>query len=343
MFNKILIDQQRLNNNIKQVILSNPNSKVCAMVKANAYGVGTKEVVKTIDEFVDFYGVACFFEYLCVRKFSKKPVLIVGELERQNLNEDVSYSCSCLDDVKFLAEQNRPFKIHLKINTGMNRFGFDDIVEFEKSLEIIQHSNLIFEGLFTHFATGDDYADVQFERFKKYIFMAKSYNFKPIIHADNSIVNENRNHNLDMVRIGYDLFLNDSEKFCPVTKIATKIVQVKMVKRGELVGYDYKFVAKKKMKVAVIPVGYADGFDCKYIGLKLTLNNKKCKVLNVCMDCFMLDITNTNLKKNDTIFLLDDVNNLKLFANYTKTSCYEVMCKFSHLRCERKLISSSSN
>ena len=93
MINEILISKTNLINNIKQVRLNNPNSLLCAMVKANAYGVGMKEVAKIIDPFVDFYGVACFFEAKRLKKYTQKKILILGKLDTQGqrINIDIEF------------------------------------------------------------------------------------------------------------------------------------------------------------------------------------------------------------------------------------------------------------
>lgn len=338
MFNKICIYKENLINNIKQVKHDNPNSKVCAMVKANAYGVGANEVVQILEPFVDYWGVACFFEAQQISAKTQKQILILGALERDCVDERYSYACGNLEDLKFLISLKKQIKIHIKINTGMNRFGFKSIKEFKQVLNLISHSNLVFEGLFTHFATTDEHVEKQMNEFEKYIKVTHRFGYYPIIHADKSLVNEKFNHHLDMVRIGYSLYNRDEGWFLPAVEIKSKIVETVKVSKGELVGYNYRFVAKHKMNVAIIPIGYADGFDLKYIGLNLKIDGVECQVLNVCMDCFMLDITNSKLKKGDEIVILNKFNPLKTYAKFISTSEYHIMTNFSHMRCDRVII-----
>ena len=141
-----------------------------------------------------------------------------------------------------------------------------------------------------------------------------------------------------MVRIGFNLFNGQDNWFLPVREIKSQIVQVNDVKKGELVGYANRFIAKKKTKVAVVPIGYADGFDLRLVGFDLLFDGVNCKVLNVCMDCFMLDITDTKLKKGDEIYVLNKFNSLKHFADYLQTSEYEIGCKFSNIRADRVIV-----
>ena len=338
MFNQIIIHKNKLINNIKQVKAENPNSKVCVMVKANAYGVGDKEVVQILEEYVDFWGVACFFEANRIKALTKKNILIVGALEKENIDESFSYTCSCYEDVKYLTALNRKIKIHLKINSGMNRYGFKSLKEFKRVLGLIKKSELCLEGVFTHFATTDSFVNKQTSIFNKYVSICKSFGFNPIVHADNSLVNENSNHGLDMVRVGLSVYSRSEKCFLPAIEIKTKIVNIVKVKPGELVGYNYRCVANKNMIVGIVPIGYADGFDMRFIGLTLNVNGVNCKVLNICMDCFMIDLTQSETKKGDEIYMINKFNPLTVYADYLETSVYEVSTKFSKMRAERIIV-----
>ena len=335
MFNSYIVNKQNLINNIKQVAKLNPNSKICAMVKANAYGVGTDVVVPILNEFVDFYGVACFFEAKKLFKITNKKILIFGSIEQSCVDEKFSYTCSSLEDVMFLKGLNKRINIHLKINTGMNRFGFKYVGEFKKALKEILKSKLKLEGVYTHFATVDSYVETQMKKFLIFKNLVSKY-FKDVIyHTDNSMVNLNKNHNLNMVRVGYNLFLNSSGQFKPVCKINSKIVAVNKIRKGEIVGYNKKFVADKNLTVGIVPVGYADGFSIKNIGLELIINNKKCKVLNVCMDCFMVDITKAKIKKGTDVQILGNINSLQNYSKYLSVNEYEVLTNFALIRANK--------
>ena len=149
------------------------------------------------------------------------------------------------------------------------------------------------------------------------------------------MVSELKNHALDMVRIGFNMYNQDKFGYKPVVKIKSKIVQINSVKKGELIGYDRRFVASKKMKVAIIPIGYADGFDMRYIGGSILFKSVQCKILNICMDCFMLDVTDVNVNIDEDIYILDRNNTLYKYAQMLNTTEYEVMTKFNQMRAER--------
>lgn len=337
MFNLKIINKNNLINNIKQVRQRNPNSMVCAMVKANAYGVGLKEVVKILSPYADFFGVACFCEAEAVKKLCTNRILIVGPLEYAKVDPAFSFTCQSLEDVNFLVGLNRPLRVHLKVNSGMNRFGFKSPKEFKLALTKIKNSLLFLEGVFTHFATADEYVNKQMQKFKKFVKICKDFGFNPLVHADNSLVNEKFNHHLDMVRIGFDLYNNDNKIFKPVLEIESTIVKINKLKKGELAGYDYRFQASSPTKIAVVPIGYADGFDMRFLGLKLSVNKKMCKVVNICMDCFMLDITKCNFKVGDKIKILNSKNSLKKYSKKAKTTIYEVGTRFGSIRAKTKI------
>ena len=124
MFNEILISRANLINNIEQARRNNPNSKICVMVKANAYGVGMSEVVSVIDDYVDCYGVACFFEAEALRRLTYKDILIVGALD--NIEDcvrlDIQVSIHSLADARKIKDISKSIKVHIKLNTGMNRY-----------------------------------------------------------------------------------------------------------------------------------------------------------------------------------------------------------------------------
>lgn len=337
MFNEFIINKNILISNVKQAKKICSNCKICAMVKANAYGVGAKTVVKILNDYVDYFGVACFFEAKEIKNLTNKKILIVGPLEKRKLDCNFSYTCNSVEDLKFVASQNNAIPVHLKINTGMNRYGIKTIKELKHCLNIIKDNNMNLEGVFTHFSTSDEFVDVQFKKFKKFINVVKSFKFNPIFHCDNSETSFKFNHKMDMVRLGHCLYIGDQKKFNQVVKIVSQVRQINRIKKGEFVGYNKRFVAEKNMLVATVPFGYADGFSVNNIGFFLNIKNVECKILNVCMDCFMLDVTNLNLKIGDKIEILNEKNNLKFYAKNSKIIDYEIMCRFSFSRTKKIL------
>ncbi len=343
MLNKVIVNANNIVNNVNYVKKSNPNSLICAMVKANAYGVGLKTVVETLSKHVDYFGVVNLREAIETGKYTNKKILIVGCLEKCGAVNRFSYACHCLDDVVFLAKLNKKICVHLKVNSGMNRYGFKDIFEFTEALKIIKNSQLVFEGLYTHFATTDNFVEKQMKIFKKFVKCCSLFEFKPLIHVDNSSVNHVKNHHKGMVRIGYDLYNACTKNLKPAVSIKTRVAQIQSCKKGELVGYNKLCVLTKDTDVAILPIGYADGFSLLFKDMELLIKNKPCKVLNVCMDCFMLDVTSLKIKKGDFVYILNKLNPLKNYSNHTGLSEYEIMCNFSSMRGDRLIFSHHKN
>lgn len=334
MFNEFIIDSKKLIKNIKQAKQKSNNKKICAMVKADAYGIGAKTVVKLLNDYVDYFGVACFFEANSIKRYTNKKILIVGPVERKRIDERFSYTCNGIEDLKYIASKNKNVSIHLKVNSGMNRYGIKNLKEFIVCLQFIKTNKLKLEGVFTHFATSDKYTNLQYKKFLKFVRATKELNLDPIFHCDNSETSFSFYHKMDMIRIGHCLYLGGNG-FELIAKINSPIVQINEIKKNEQVGYDNRFIAKKNMRIAVLPVGYADGFSLNNIGKNLLIKNNQCQILNICMDCFMLDITNTNLKINDKIEILNNINNLQFYAKNSSTIDYEIMCRFSLMRSKK--------
>ena len=335
MYNNIIISKANLINNIEQAKHSNPNSKICVMVKANAYGVGVREVVSVVDDYVDCYGVACFFEAKKLREITDKEILIVAPSDdyRDCVEYNIQISCHSIADARRIKALNLPIKVHIKINTGMNRYGISSIGEFKLVVRLLRSSRAQIVGVYTHFATDDEFVDEQMNRFLSVVKTTDA-----MLHVDNSAVSEARNHNLDMVRLGYNIYIQDLHGFKPVVRIKSTIVQIHRIKKGQMVGYNRRFVSDGKMRVAVIPIGYADGLDMRYIGGTIFFNGCNCKILNICMDCFMIDITEAGGVVGDEIFVIDKYNPIKKFAQMLNSSEYEVMTKFANMRADRIIV-----
>lgn len=331
MFNQIIIN---INNIIKNIELAKKKPQLtCVMMKANAYGVGASIVAREISPSVDYFGVANIEEARELKLLTDKKILIVGPLcEYGDL--DFEYTCSSLDDINKLKSTNQKYKIHLKVNTGMNRYGFSSLEEFYNALKEIKNSQLKLVGVYTHFATTDSFVNEQMKKFLRFKKLSKK-KFKGLIfHADNSTVANKFNHKLDMVRLGHSIYLNSKY---PSLEIQSQIVETREIKVGQLVGYSKRFIAKRDMKIAILPIGYADGFSLKLIGFKIKIGKHYCRVLNVCMDCCMIDITDTRLKKLDYVGIVDSHNPISKYAKYLKTIDYEVLTSLSHVRGERTL------
>lgn len=312
------------------------------MVKANGYGLGFETICKTLLGKAKFFGVANLQEALQIRKFDNiTPVLVVGIVEDflTALKYNISITIDNENQINNLIKtfQNKKLsqkiKIHIKINSGMNRLGINNKKTLKNIIKIIKKYNFIeFEGIFTHFATADCdelFFNKQLKIFNEYIKLIPPI-FNPIKHIGGSAVLQNINieeYQDFMFRIGIDLYLNPN----PVIKITSKIIKILKLNKGDRVGYSNSYICNKSTKIAVIPLGYADGINRKlgnygYVKIK----NRICKIVgNVCMDMFFVDITNTDFEIGDNVLVFENAN---VWSKICETIPYEILTSFRYNR-----------
>lgn len=356
-FNNYIVNLSNLKNNfneIKQCV--GANVKVCAMVKADAYGHGLKDVCNVLVG-ADFFGVASVFEAKKIRKFNKfTNILVVGVSNWEHIIwcgcANVSVTVSSVSELnKIISILNgAKIKVHIKINTGLNRIGVNTISEFKQILRIIKdNNNIMLEGVFTHFATKLNDVEFMLKQYETFCSFTKFVdNQDVIIHCCNSFATLwfNKFHN-GMVRCGFNLYgwqLASPLNLKPVLNITSKIVFIHKIKKGESVGYDRDFIADKNMVVAVLPIGYADGLDRRLSNnFSVLVNGEWAKIIgNICMDVCMVDITAINAAVGDDVVLLGNSGKLELtphnYASVLGTSPYEILLKFKYDRMNRILI-----
>ncbi len=338
-------------------------SKLCCIIKADAYGHGSVRVARLYEALgADFLAVSNIEEALTVRKADvKTPLLILGYthpscapiLAENNISQCVySYEygkalekSAKAADVKLL--------IHLKVDVGMGRLGFvfrdGDENAFSQALEICNSEQFITEGIFTHFPMADSglakrsVTKKQYERFSTIIkrFNDNGIEFD-IKHCSNSAAAiDFPEYSMDMVRLGIALYgvspVKDIYKLDLKNTLSLKTVisNIKTVKKGEAVGYGSEFVAKKDVLIATLPIGYADGFKCENFknGNMIYLKGKHCPITGrVCMDQIMIDISNTEgLSVGDEVFIYGSGSEIDLeaYSIANKKIPYETMCEIS--------------
>ncbi|MBO5309953.1 MAG: alanine racemase [Clostridia bacterium] len=331
MFSKMIFCGKTLKKNFDAL----PTKNVCAMVKANAYGMGLKRVCKTLLGKAKFFGVATLEEALSIRKFDKQtPVLLVGVCSDFALAAANNISVTVENENQFFQIQKlkiSAIKIHIKINTGMNRFGFNNKKQLKKILnKIKKNKKIVFEGFYTHFYATENKKTtlMQLKKFEKFVDLIPQ-NFQPIIHIGGGGVvdalefDQYKNY---MVRVGLKLYEN-------VVKIKSQIVKIFDVRRRENVGYSGAFVAKKKTRVGIVPLGYADGINRALGGRGyVRISGKLCKIIgNVCMDSFFVDITRVACNVGDEVLVFDDAAD---WAKIAQTIPYEILTNLNFARME---------
>lgn len=316
------------------------NKQIIVMVKANAYGHGLKQVVNVLKDKVKYFGVANEKEAIKVKRFSPKSnILVVGKsiaFSTLILN-DIEFTIDDIDEVYNIIKECKRLrkiaKIHIAINTGMNRIGVKAIADFKEIINMIDatsHIKLI--GIFTHCFDADlklNNFNKQMVKFKRYCNLIKDRNL--IIHIGGSYCLSQRIPKfISHVRTGFYLYGYGNFNLKPVMKIESYVAKILTCQKGENIGYG-KTKIKKKTQIATIPMGYADGVPRNLSGKAYVyLNNQKCKIIGkICMDVLMIDITDKNIKLQDRITIMKDA---MYFAKIAKTSPYEILTNFSKAR-----------
>ncbi|MCQ2512050.1 MAG: alanine racemase [Lachnospiraceae bacterium] len=350
------INLDAIRNNIQSAQkLLNDGVKTCAIIKADGYGHGAVPIAKNLVDLVDFYAVASFEEAMeLVNNGIKTPILILGyihySLNEEAIQNDIRLTVYDLDMAKKVSRSavkvGKTAKIHLKINTGMNRIGFKPTPE---NLEVIKKisklKNIEIEGVFTHFHSADEKSlSSSYDQevlFKEYTDAIEAMGIHiPIKHCSNSAATiRMKNANYNMVRMGiiiYGLYPSKyvkQMKLQPAMTLKSHITALKTLQKGDTVGYGATFTAQHKMQLATVSVGYADGYmrNLKNKG-KVLVRGQICKIVgSVCMDQIMIDVSKvSNVKVHDEVILVGKVKDKEIsmeeVAELAGTINYEFAC-----------------
>lgn len=311
----------------------NSDTKLCAVIKANGYGHGALKIAETIEELPYIWGfaVATVEEALAlIEDGRKKPALILGiafENEYEEIvSNDIRPTVCDYGVAQKLSEiaktMNKTCRIHLAIDTGMSRIGFqvkEDTADIIEAISVLP--NIEIEGIFTHFHGADEKDKTstynQIALFKRMIEMLQARNITiPIKHCSNSAgIVEIGDANFDMVRAGITMYgLWPSEDVSreilslkPAMTIRSHITFIKDLEPGRTVSYGGTYVTEKTTRIATIPVGYADGYarGLSNKGYVLVHGQKAYICGRVCMDQFMVDVTDIpDVKEGDLVTLV---------------------------------------
>lgn len=337
--------------------LLKPDTKIMAIIKADAYGHGAVEVANVIDDLADAYGVAILEEGIELRKAGiTKPILILGFTTKPQYSAMVDYDIETavfqLDMAKNMSEialqKNKPAKIHIKLDTGMSRIGF---ALNEKSLadisEIAKLPGIQINGCFSHFARMDETdktkAMLQFKHFCDFTQKIEETGISlPIKHISNSAgIMEAPEVHLDMVRDGICLYgLYPSEEvqkdkllLTPAMELKAYVSFVKELEAGIEIGYGGTYTTTRKTTVATVPVGYADGYPRSLSNKgRVLIHGQSAPIIGrVCMDQFMVDVTEIpEVKEGDVVTLFgkdgDEEISIEEISEMSYSFNYEFVC-----------------
>jgi alanine racemase len=334
-----------------------PNVKIMIMVKAFSYGSGSFEVANLLQfHQADYLAVAYADEGIELRKAGISLPIMVMNPEFEALEsiiihqiEPEIYSFKILNELESILINrahplNKPIGIHIKIDTGMHRLGFmqndiDELIERLKS-----NPKIIIKSIFSHLAASDSPDFDEFTQQQISIYqecsskIQNAFNYSITRHIANSAaITRFPQAQYDMVRLGIGIYgvasdINIQNNLQIVTRLKSIISQIKNIKKGDSVGYNRAFVAEKDMKIATIPIGYADGFDRRFSQGKasVVVNGVECKIIgNVCMDMCMIDLGNIEASEGDEVIIFGDKPSIQDLAKSIGSIPYEILTSIS--------------
>lgn len=326
------IDLDTISENIKAAKDTLKNgTKIMAIIKADGYGHGAVPIARELNDLVDAYGVAIVEEGIELRNSGiDKPILILGYTAVEQLNEVIAYDITQtvfqFEIAKRMDEeakrQGKVAKVHIKIDTGMGRIGYQPCREsIDEIIKISKLEHIDIEGIFTHFACADmkdkTSADEQLASFVRFTTELEEAGVNiRLRHASNSAGIVDMNYaNLDMVRCGittYGLYPSEEVNknnlaIKPAMELKTHISYVKELEAGHGIGYGSTFVTDKLMRIATIPVGYGDGYSRALSNRgRVLIHGKSAPIVGrVCMDQFMIDVSEIpEVEQGDLVTLI---------------------------------------
>ena len=347
-----------------------PKTKVMVMVKAFAYGSGSAEVANLLQfHRVDYLAVAYTDEGVELRKNGiRLPIMVMNpsmesfdllleyDLEPeiysfQLLNNFIDFvenhnNSKNITSKNITSENTKPIKIHLKLDTGMKRLGFEENEEENLSNILLQNQkNIIIASIMSHLAGADEAEHNEFSKNQIAIFdrfsakIIEKIGYNPIKHIANSpAIVRFPEAQFDMIRLGIGLYGVEmagiaQKQLMPISKLKTVISQIKHINKNETVGYSRKGIMHQNGKIATIAIGYADGFNRRFsngVG-EVSINGTLCKVIgNVCMDMTMIDVSHLkDVQQGDEVVIFDENLTISMLAKKINTIPYEVLTGIS--------------
>jgi alanine racemase len=349
------INLDHLWHNVLEARKAAPGKEIIPVVKANAYGHGVIPIVSFLHEKgIRIFAVSTLEESLELRnQFKDIDILMMGPILEADLKiaskHHIQITLYDLPIIKAVLNQNLPLTTHLKIDTGMSRYGLVDTEDILKAIHQLSiHPMIDLRGIYTHFATSseqDALYERQLERFMNLLDLIPN---KPkMIHISNSSSIFKREQKLDFtthVRLGISLYGlsldNPKPDLKPVMSLKSKVVEIKSLKKGDTVGYGGTYQAFENERIAILPIGYADGFIRRNKTGSIEIRDKKQKIVGIiCMDATFVKV-DEDVQVGDIATLFGGIITIDDVAKRLNTITYEVITQVSY-RVPRVTIRSS--
>lgn len=331
------INLTNISNNIKKVINKyNDYKYYIGVVKADSYGhYGLRVVKSIIDGGCNYLAVSSLDEALVIRKKFNIPILCLGIIDEKYLKicEKNNIDVTVTNYDYFNKIKNYNLNIHLKIDTGMNRLGIKEKDEFNQIINEIKNSNLNLKGIFTHIYEGSNKENTK-KQINKFIEITKDIDLSkiPIVHIAQSdtLINYPKIPFCNGCRLGIIMYgLTGNLDFSNTFSLISEIIEIKTVKKGEIVSYNGTYKADSDIKIGIVSIGYADGINRKMTGSYVYINNKKYQIIGtICMDMLMVKIDDS-VNLHSKVYIYKDIEHIKYLSNYLNTIPYELICGVS--------------
>lgn len=356
------IDLDALVHNFDIIKKEAAGAKLMAVVKADAYGHSARIVAPLLEQHgADAFAVSNIEEAITLRGCGiTRPILILGytpvSMAAQLYLNDISQCVYSPEYARDLSERacadGVKVKIHIKLDTGMSRIGFDcrdeELSGIEEAIAAARLNGFVFEGVFTHFAVSDrteteedGFTDAQYRRFSVAVEQFEKAGLRPKYrHCCNSAAFclDNDKH-FDLCRPGIILYgltpssaLTLKENFIPVMTVKSVVSMVKKIKKGDTVSYGRTFTADREMKIATVTAGYADGYP-RLLSNKgyVLINGKRADIIGrICMDQLSVDVSDIpDVKQGDEVILFGKTLPVEELADMCGTINYEIICGIS--------------
>lgn len=333
------ISLKNIEDNVRTLISKyNDYKYYFGVVKADCYGHND---IKTVESIINggcnYLAVATLDEAMSIRKYLKDiPILCLGIINQEYINEciknNITITISNLSYLeKLIKYDTTNLKVHIKVNTGMNRLGVNNKEEFNKIYQLIKDSNLYLEGIYTHIYEASN-EELTLKQFNKFESITSDINLEeiPIVHlcASDATMNYKKLPYANGCRLGiamYGLAENKELNLKSTFSLYSNIIQINEVE-NETVGYNGTYKVNEKEYIAVVPIGYADGIIRKNTGRSVFINEKEYKIVgNICMDMLFIKV-DKETKVGDKVTIIKDINHIESIAKHLDTISYEVMC-----------------
>lgn len=323
----IEIDLRKIKENILD-IQKQANKKLIPVIKSNAYNLGDLQLMKLVKEMgLDYAAVVDMNEALeLLKKDAGFQILILNSLQKSeykylNIYPNLAISINKLEDAQNLSGTylNRKVKVHLQVDVGMNRLGFNKLNDFKGALyKLVDMDNVEIEGIYTHFSSLNKAYD-QLEKFKNYSIL---YPFN-MVHLAASITYKEIDFG-NYVRVGLGVYGYNKEN--QAIKVVSYPIAINYVQKGETIGYSETYLATKDIKVAVLPIGYANGFRRDLKGYNVMVGSKFYKIIgNICMNHIFVEIDD-DVNMDSEFIITSPEYPIEEMANYLNTIGHEILC-----------------